>query len=75
VETNMMSFEKHGRRLNGKKQLVADDGTTLEANGKNRSECIACRSLTRSRSRLLCMRAAGRALLPSTNHGISAPEK
>ncbi|EXJ85434.1 hypothetical protein A1O1_05798 [Capronia coronata CBS 617.96] len=32
VETNMMSFSKCGQRLNEKKQLVADDGTTVQAN-------------------------------------------
>lgn len=35
VETNMMSFQRCGRRLNAKKQLVADDGTTVQANGKS----------------------------------------
>jgi hypothetical protein len=34
VETNMMSFSRCGQKLNNKKQLVADDGTTLAANGK-----------------------------------------
>jgi hypothetical protein len=29
----MMSFSKCGRRLNAKKQLVADDGTAVQANG------------------------------------------
>lgn len=33
VETNMMSFTRGGYRLNAKKQLVADDGTTVQANG------------------------------------------
>lgn len=33
LETNMMSFSKCGQRLNDKKQLVADDGTTVQANG------------------------------------------
>lgn len=33
-ETNMMSFSHCGSRLNNKKQLVADDGTVLSANGK-----------------------------------------
>lgn len=28
-----MSFAKSGARLNAKKQLVADDGTTLTADG------------------------------------------
>ncbi|EXJ86605.1 hypothetical protein A1O3_03558 [Capronia epimyces CBS 606.96] len=32
VETNMMSFSKCGYRLNEKKQLVADDGTIVQAN-------------------------------------------
>ncbi|KAG9772798.1 hypothetical protein KCU88_g6051, partial [Aureobasidium melanogenum] len=32
VETNMMSFSKCGRKLNDKKQLVADDGTTVGVN-------------------------------------------
>ncbi|RMD44877.1 hypothetical protein DV735_g376, partial [Chaetothyriales sp. CBS 134920] len=31
VETNMMSFQRVGSRLNAKKQLVADDGTVLQA--------------------------------------------
>lgn len=35
VETNMMSFHRAGKRLNTKKQLVADDGTTVQANGKS----------------------------------------
>jgi hypothetical protein len=34
VETNMLSFQRCGARLNSKKQLVADDGTSLQANGK-----------------------------------------
>ena len=34
VASNMMSFTKSGGRLNSKKQLVADDGTTLEADGE-----------------------------------------
>ena len=34
VETNMMSFLRCGSRLNAKRQLVADDGTTIQANGK-----------------------------------------
>ncbi|OCT54003.1 hypothetical protein CLCR_10721 [Cladophialophora carrionii] len=33
VETNMMSFQRGGSKLNGKKQLVADDGTAIQANG------------------------------------------
>ncbi len=33
VETNMMSFSKCGRKLNAKKQLVADDGTAVQTNG------------------------------------------
>ncbi|ETI28457.1 hypothetical protein G647_00906 [Cladophialophora carrionii CBS 160.54] len=32
VETNMMSFQRGGSKLNGKKQLVADDGTAIQAN-------------------------------------------
>ncbi|KIX06521.1 uncharacterized protein Z518_04497 [Rhinocladiella mackenziei CBS 650.93] len=32
VETNMMSFTRCGQRLNAKKQLVADDGTIVQAN-------------------------------------------
>lgn len=35
VETNMMSFTKCGYRLNAKQQLVANDGTTIQANGKH----------------------------------------
>ncbi len=35
VETNMMSFHRSGKRLNAKKQLVTDDGTTIQANGKS----------------------------------------
>jgi hypothetical protein len=34
VTSNVMSFTKSGARLNAKKQLVADDGTTLAADGK-----------------------------------------
>lgn len=34
VETNLMSFSRCGNRLNAKKQLVADDGTVLAANGQ-----------------------------------------
>lgn len=34
VETNMMSFSRCGSRLNAKRQLVADDGTALAANGE-----------------------------------------
>ena len=33
VETNMMSFHTSGSRLNAKKQLVADDRSTLAADG------------------------------------------
>lgn len=33
VVSNVMSFAKSEARLNAKKQLVADDGTTLAANG------------------------------------------
>ena len=33
VETNMMSFSRSGAKLNAKRQLVADDGTALSANG------------------------------------------
>ncbi|KAJ9608899.1 putative PHD type zinc finger protein with BAH domain-containing protein [Cladophialophora chaetospira] len=32
VETNMMSFTRGGYKLNAKKQLVADDGTAIQAN-------------------------------------------
>ncbi|OAL34702.1 hypothetical protein AYO20_06119 [Fonsecaea nubica] len=32
VETNMMSFKRCGYRLNAKNQLVADDGTAVQAN-------------------------------------------
>ncbi|KAK5197522.1 putative PHD type zinc finger protein with BAH domain-containing protein [Exophiala xenobiotica] len=32
VETNMMSFSRCGRKLNAKKQLVADDGTAVQTN-------------------------------------------
>jgi hypothetical protein len=34
VETNMMSFSRCGYKLNAMEQLVADDGTTVQANGK-----------------------------------------
>ena len=34
VETNLMSFSRCGAKLNNKKQLVADDGTALAANGE-----------------------------------------
>lgn len=37
VETNMMSFLNCGRRLNSKNQLVSDDGTVVQANGKTES--------------------------------------
>lgn len=37
VETNMMSFTNCGRRLNAKKQLISDDGTIVQANGKTGS--------------------------------------
>lgn len=35
LETNMLSFSRCRGRLNAKKQLVADDGTALAANGEN----------------------------------------
>jgi hypothetical protein len=41
VETNMMSFSGCGRKLNAKKQLVADDGTTVQANGTFEADCSA----------------------------------
>ena len=34
LETNMLSFSRCRGRLNAKKQLIADDGTTLSANGE-----------------------------------------
>jgi len=34
METNMVSFEQSGARLNKKQELVADDGTAFSANGK-----------------------------------------
>ena len=34
-ETNMLSFDDCGSRLNKAKKLVADDGTVLEVNGKS----------------------------------------
>lgn len=37
VVSNMMSFKKSGARLNAKKQLVADDGTVLTADGETHS--------------------------------------
>jgi hypothetical protein len=39
VETNMMSFSRSGSKLNAKKQLTADDGTTIQANGKSNLPC------------------------------------
>ena len=33
IETNMMSFLRCGSKLNAKRQLAADDGTTIQANG------------------------------------------
>lgn len=33
VETNMLSFSRCGSKLNAKRQLVADDGTAIQANG------------------------------------------
>lgn len=39
VETNMMSFTQCGYRLNAKRQLVADDGTAIQANGKLDTLC------------------------------------
>lgn len=39
TETNMMSFDRCGYRLNAKQQLVADDGTALERNGKCFNSC------------------------------------
>jgi hypothetical protein len=35
LETNMMTFSRCRARLNAKKQLVADDGTSLAANGES----------------------------------------
>lgn len=40
VETNMMSFVNCGRRLNSKKQLISDDGTVVQANGKTDSPIV-----------------------------------
>ncbi len=37
VETNMMGFSRFASKLNAKKQLVADDGTVIQANGKKSS--------------------------------------
>ena len=34
-ETNMLSFDDCGSRLNKEKKLIADDGTVLEVNGKS----------------------------------------
>jgi hypothetical protein len=39
VVSNVMSFAKSEARLNAKGQLVADDGTTLAANGKTPHSC------------------------------------
>ena len=40
VETNMMSFSRSGSRLNAKNQLIADDGTVVQANGESsRARC------------------------------------
>lgn len=33
-DTNMLTFENCGQRMNGDKRMVADDGTVLEANGE-----------------------------------------
>lgn len=35
LETNMMTFDRCRSRLNAKKQLIADDGTALAANGES----------------------------------------
>lgn len=37
VETNMLSFSRCGSKLNAKRQLVADDGTSIQANGNRPS--------------------------------------
>ncbi len=70
IETNMMSFSRCGGKLNSKKQLVSDDGTTLAPNGPSSPRLSPLHVLTDCRSRLLDLRASWRTLLSCTNHGI-----
>lgn len=73
VETNMMSFSGCGRKLNAKKQLVADDGTTVQANGTFEADCsVAYAVLISLRSRLSGVRTTRGALLPCAHHGVFA---
>jgi len=57
VETNTMSFERCGAKLNAKNELVADDGTALAANGTSSmsSSRLDPPVLTLLRSCLLCL--------------------
>ena len=70
VETNMMSFSRGGAKLNAKKQLVADDGTALSANGM--AACTHLFSPTDLlRPCLPRLRTSWRSLLPCPHHGVS----
>jgi hypothetical protein len=70
VETNMMSFFRCASKLNTKKQLVADDGTVLGANGEQTLPIHVADALTISRPCILHMRTSRRTLLPCPHHGI-----
>jgi hypothetical protein len=71
VETNMMSFSRCGSKLNSKKQLVADDGTILAANGQPFPPSLRL-LLTNYRARIPHLRTSWRTLLPCSHHGVSS---
>lgn len=72
VETNMLSFEQCGARLNNKRQLVADDGTSLQANGKLRTgDHRLDYADSHHRTCILYLRTPWRTLLSRPNYGIS----
>lgn len=55
LTSSMMSFSKCGGRLNAKKQLVANDGTTLAADGEPPAHSLLCAQLTDLRPCLPCL--------------------
>jgi hypothetical protein len=73
LETNMLSFSRCRGRLNAKKQLIADDGTTLSANGEEpiMSPTVNVLISTR-RSRLFRLRTSWRTILSRSNYGVPA---
>jgi hypothetical protein len=72
LETNMLIFSRCRGRLNAKKQLVADDGTTLAANGEDYIPNHTVHTNRTCRPCLLCLRTSRRTVLSCSNYGVPA---